>query len=206
MVATIYLIRHGEPEGGATGRYLGWSDPPLSACGRRRMEGVAAALAAAVPPPGLRAVYSSDLQRAAESAAIVGAPPALTPIVVHGLRERNFGTWEGLTLAQIRARRPKEYEAWGKKPWAFKPKGGEGVNALAARVLAAFGKIRKSHPDGPVAVVAHGGVIRVFLGDCLGMPVENLFRIAQEHGAVNVVEFHEETPVVCLVNGVAFAP
>lgn len=201
MVAILYLIRHGEPEGAGEGRYRGWSDVPLSAAGRRQMDRVAGLIAHDAPPAGLRAVYCSDLQRAVVSAGIIGDAVGCAPIRVPGLRERNFGIWEGLQLDEIRERHPAAYEAWGKDPWAFRPVGGEDAPVAAARVLDAFRGILHAHAEDAIAVVAHGGANRIILAHCLGMRLEHIFRIGQEYAAVNIVEFREGTPVVRLVNG-----
>jgi probable phosphoglycerate mutase len=146
-------------------------------------------------------VYSSDLRRAVESAEILGGRFGIAPVQVPELRERNFGSWEGLRLADIRERHPAEYEAWGRDPWAFRPDGGEGGPDVAARILPAFARLREAHATGPIAVVAHGGVNRIFLAHCLGMPLENLYRIGQAYAAVNLVEFHGGHPVVRLIDG-----
>jgi len=61
------------------------------------------------------------------------------------------------------------------------------------------------HPftNSPIQIiVAHGGVNRIILCELLGIPLENIFRIEQEHGAINIIEFHDNYPVVKLVNGV----
>jgi probable phosphoglycerate mutase len=201
MAATLHLMRHAEPLGAGEGRYLGWLDRPLSDEGRRQMAALAHALAADAATPRWEAVYSSDLQRSVESAAILGERFGLAPVPVPELRERNFGRWEGLRLAEIRERHPEAYAAWGRDPWAFRPEGGEGGPDLAARTLPAFARILAAHPAGPVAIVAHGGVNRIFLAHCLGMPLENLYRIGQGYAAVSLVEFHDGHPVVRLLDG-----
>jgi alpha-ribazole phosphatase len=197
--ATLYLIRHGEPEGAAAGRYLGACDVPLTGRGRRQMHEVAAALAGA----GLRAVYCSDLARSVESAAIVAGLHRLEPVVVPALRERDFGAWEGLTWDEIQAHDPAGAERWARDPLAFRPVGGEDLCAVEERVVPAFAWVASGHPAGAYAIVAHGGVNRVLLARFFGLPRENLFRIAQDHAAVSVVAFHGGLPVVQALNASA---
>lgn len=196
MAATCYLIRHGEPEGAADGRYAGSWDVLLSARGRRQMHAVAAALAGA----DLLAVYCSDLARSRESAAIVASLHRREPRVEPALRERDFGVWEGLTWEEVRAQDPAGAARWAEDPLAFRPAGGEDLGDVERRVLPAFDRIASGHAAGAYAVVAHGGVNRVLLARILGLPRENLFRIAQDHAAVNVVTFFPGAPVLRALN------
>ena len=70
------------------------------------------------------------------------------------------------------------------------------------RVIRALDLVLRNHGGGNIAIVAHGGVNRIILCHLLGIPLENIFRIEQNHGAVNIIEFWEKYPVVKLMNGV----
>lgn len=226
MVTTLYLIRHGATDGNGTARYKGSIDVPLSAKGveqiRRTSLFVKVHLGNIASPayqsylrdihgksPGtseavhgsLQAVYSSDLSRAMKSADIIAEPHGLKPIVVTDLRERHFGIWEGLTFKEIEERFPREFEAWAGNPLRYSPPEGESTMGVSERALAVLGDVLKQHRGAAVAMVSHGGVNRVILCHLLGMPLENLFRIEQDHGAVNIIEFWDEYPLVKLMNG-----
>jgi alpha-ribazole phosphatase len=181
----VYLVRHGEVEHAAEGRFFGHTDVALSATGRLQV----AALAVQLAPEKLDAVYASDLQRARDSAAPLAGTRGLTPVVVPALREMAMGRWEGLTFREIRDRDPEAVSAWFAKLESFPFPGGESLQDLRARVMPALGEILGRHPGGRVAVVAHGGTNRVILAEALGLPLGNLLRLAQDYAAWSVVEY-----------------
>lgn len=163
----LYLIRHGETEGNRQGRYIGWADPPLTPGGQQQ----AASLAQRLAGPPIRAVLSSDLSRAMETARPIAAALGLTLQPHPGLREANFGAWCGLTYEEIRQREPERIDAWLGDPERHAPPGGETLAELRQRALAAL----PSH--GPAAVVSHGGTLRAILAHFTRRPFWD-FRLA----------------------------
>ncbi len=156
------------------------------------------------PEPVLSAVYSSDLRRAFKSAEIVAGCHGLQAVAVPDLRERSFGVWEGMTFTEIRERYPSEFESWAGNPLKYHPVGGESTHEVRDRVVPAIEGTLQGHSGKNIAVVAHGGVNRIILCHFLGMPLKHIFRIEQDHGAVNIIEFWERYPVVKLINGVPY--
>jgi broad specificity phosphatase PhoE len=154
-VTTILLVRHGETDWNLERRVQGHTDRPLNATGRAQAEALADELA----DERLDAVYSSDLARAYETARLVAARHGLPVVLVPELREKDFGTWEGLTDEEIRLRFPDAApgRVWGDA---------ETYEAMSARVLGALQRIASEHPDGRVLVVAHGGPVRSVLIHC----------------------------------------
>lgn len=204
MVTTLYLIRHGETEGDDVKRYKGSIDVPLSAKGEEQIERTAGFINESLKTfnAALRAVYSSDLIRAVRSAGIIAKGSGLQPVVVPELRERNFGLWEGMSFDEIKEKYPDEFGAWAKDPLRFSPMGGESTIEVKDRVIRALEKILGRHSGDAIAVVGHGGVNRIILCHIMEMPLENIFRVEQDHAAVNIIEFWDEYPVVKLINGV----
>jgi alpha-ribazole phosphatase/probable phosphoglycerate mutase len=215
MVTVLYLIRHGETEGAEKRRYKGSIDVPLSKNGIRQMEQVSEYIVeenkyfSNPPSPTflkggkgglLTAVYSSDLQRAIKSAELIAKPHSLNPIIVPSLRERNFGTWEGMSFDEIREKNPQEFDSWAANPLRFSPMGGESTVEVKERVIDALDKILNTHEKQQIAIVSHGGVIRIMLCHFLGIPLENIFRVEQDYGALNIIEFWDKYPVVKLMN------
>jgi alpha-ribazole phosphatase/probable phosphoglycerate mutase len=194
MVGTLYLIRHGSTEGDGKTRYKGSLDVPLSPAGEKEIEKTAEYVNAMLEASGreLSAVYCSDLSRARRSAEIL--------IVVEKLRERNFGQWEGMTFDEIKERWPDAFRAWAKDPLSHSPLDGETTVEVSERVNGALDEILENHDGEAIAIVAHGGVNRAMLCRFMGVPLENIFRIEQDHGAVSVVEFYDGYPVVKLLN------
>lgn len=200
MVKTLYLIRHGHTVGGDEKRYKGSIDVPLSEKGIEQMrrnseffKGIS-----------LSAVYSSPLSRALKSADIIAETYGLRPVVVPDLRERSFGIWEGMSFNEIKERYPEEFEAWAANPLKYSPIGGESTIEVRDRVARVLEDILSNHGNEKIAIVAHGGVNRIILCHVMGIPLENIFRIEQDYGAVNIIEFHDRYPVVKLINGVFY--
>lgn len=195
--ATVWwLIRHPEPAACANGRCYGSLDIPLSPEGFRHAHAIAAALAA----EPFAAIYSSPLQRCAETARILAAGRACPLETVDALREIDFGAFEGRTYEEIAALDPAAYRQWMEHPTQAHFPGGESFHHMRSRVLSTARGLLARHCGTSLALVTHGGAIRVILADALGMPPGNLFRIAQRHGALNRIRYLEGVPVVELVN------
>jgi broad specificity phosphatase PhoE len=173
-VTTLLLVRHGETDWNADGRLQGQTDRPLSDYGRRQARQLADALAA----EKLDAVYASDLARARETAEIVAARLRLPVVLDPDLREKDWGTWEGLTAVE---RERVEFV-------------GESTEAHQERMLRALRRISERHADGgSVLVVTHGGSMRRVQTAALGMAlpvVENCGRwlCSYEGGAFRAVD------------------
>ncbi|HJU36658.1 MAG TPA: histidine phosphatase family protein [Gaiellaceae bacterium] len=138
---TLLLVRHGETDWNADGRLQGQTDRPLSDFGRRQAQQLADELA----DEELEAIYSSDLSRARETAEIVGERLGLPVVLDPELREKDWGTWEGLTAVE---RDRVEFV-------------GESTDAHQERMLRALRRIAANHSAGDrVLVVTHGGSMR----------------------------------------------
>ena len=154
-MADLLIVRHGESEWNAAGRWQGWADPPLSPTG----EGQAEAAVESLRGLGLEAVAASDLQRARRTAEILAAGLGLGDVHVdEGLRERNVGDFTGLTRDEIDARWPGILAEWRAGRVQQAPNG-EGAEFLE-RVLAALDRVADRYAGRKVLVVAHGGLIR----------------------------------------------
>ncbi|HEV8179511.1 MAG TPA: histidine phosphatase family protein [Gaiellaceae bacterium] len=173
-MTTLLLVRHGETDWNADGRLQGHTDRPLSEFGRRQ----ARQLAGDLEDEEFEALYASDLARARETAEIVGERLGLPVVLDRDLREKDWGTWEGLTAVE---RDRVEFV-------------GESTEAHRERILRALWRISERHPGGGrVLVVTHGGSMRRVQTETLGMAmpvVENCGRwaCACENGAFRPVD------------------
>ena len=160
MPTTFYLIRHGETDWNLAGRWQGHTDIPLNQDGRAQARRLAARLRA----DGVRfqAIYSSDLQRAWETASAVGAALDLAPRPLPALREINVGSWSGLTSADVRAQDGETYARYQSGEDVARG-GGERFLDLYTRVVAAVEQLAGQHPDRTLALVTHGGPVRALL-------------------------------------------
>jgi len=155
MTTRILLVRHGESEWNASGRWQGWAESPLSDLGRRQAFEAASAVGA------VDAIVASDLERAVETALIVSETIGVGPVVTEpGLRERDVGEWTGLTRDEIEERWPGDLERWRRGELAAPP-GGEQNDAIIERYEAALRRAASTFDGGEILAVSHGGVMRL---------------------------------------------
>jgi probable phosphoglycerate mutase len=160
--ADLVVWRHGRTAWNESGRFQGHLDPPLDPVGHDQARAAAVALNALAPS----AVVSSDLSRAAATAAYLG-----TYETDPRLREIDVGEWGGLTRPEIEARFPDTYAAWLRGE-DVRHEGGETVADVAARVRdAVLARLAASGAAGPLVVVTHGGAARALVVALLGLPV-----------------------------------
>lgn len=172
-MTTLLLVRHGETDWNAEGRLQGHTDRPLNPYGREQAKALAERLAG----DGIGAVYASDLSRARETAEIVGRRLGLTVVIDPDLREKNWGSWEGLTGTE---RERVEYV-------------GETTEEHAERIIRAVRRIAERHPDERVLVVTHGGSVRRIQAAVYGMAlpvVDNcaVWSLAHESGVFRAID------------------
>ena len=164
----VLLVRHGETDDNAADRFQGRIDTPLNERGREQSRALAAALAG----EGLRALYSSPLARARETAEIVGARLGLAPVYDARLMEADAGDWSGRLYTEIVAGQPGAFDAWRARDPGFRFPGGESVAEQAERVAAALLDVAAGPL--PALVVAHGGTLRAVEGvDAPGGAIAN---------------------------------
>ncbi len=180
---TVFLLRHGDSRQDEVKRYIGHADLPLNAEGRGQALNRQQELAA-IP---FQRIFCSDLSRSHETACIIaeGRNEPVQPL--HKLREISLGGWDGLTFNEVRRFYPGEYEKRGADMVYYRPPGGECFADVAARVIPLFDEIVRS-TSGNVLIVGHSGVNKVILCHILGMPLENLFRMRQDYGCLNVID------------------
>lgn len=189
--ATLVLLRHGETPLTPQKRFSGsgGSDPSLSAIGREQAERAAVALARRGT---IQAVVSSPLARTRETAAIVAARLALPVTVDDGLRETDFGAWEGLTFGEVRERHPEDLNAWLASPDAEPTGGGESFATTAVRIAAARDRLVAAHAGRTVLVVTHVTPIKTFVRLALGAPPESLFRMELSAASLSAVAYYAD--------------
>lgn len=185
----ILLVRHGETEWNAERRVQGHTNSALSARGRRQAEAVAARLARTP----LTAIYSSDLSRALDTAALIAAPHGLTVTPVPGLREKSYGVWEGLTEAEIQAASPDGWRRYHvERELDYAIPGGETWEQVRTRILNVLHLILADHPQpqDTVALVGHGGSLRPLILDALQSPLKALLHLRLDNTSLTLLDYH----------------
>ena len=195
----LLLVRHGETIANREYRYIGVRDDPLSTHGQTQAVQLAEALA--VLP--VAAVYSSPLQRAYQTALAIAARHTLEVQTVDELCECSFGTWEGLSRAEVIARSPEDAQhlsAW-ERDTAISPPEGESFEALRQRVCTAVNRLAQLHPGQTIALVSHVGPIKILLCAALDAPTSSIFRIFLDPATISVVDWRDRGPsTVRLIN------
>jgi broad specificity phosphatase PhoE len=165
-VTRLIVWRHGNTDWNADERVQGQTDTPLNALGRQQAADAARVLLAMRP----EAIVASDLVRASDTAAALASISGLTVSYDKRLRERFFGAWQGLTMADVAVQRPEEYARWK----AGRPVGAdvETLDDLGSRVASA---LQAAAGLGDTVVVAtHGAAARQGIGHLLSWPLETL--------------------------------
>ena len=188
----ILLFRHGETANSKEVCFNGHYDVGLSKRGQKQFQHWADIL----KQETFNAVYSSDLQRTRKSAQFIGQQHGLEPVSYFELRELSFGTWEGMSVAEVERTYPGQMKERMESVATFQADGGETYSQLQARVIPKFEEIVARHPNDQIVMVCHGGVNRVILGHLLGIPIDKIFRIHQDYAALNVIQYYDQEPVV----------
>jgi broad specificity phosphatase PhoE len=169
----LYLVRHGQTDWNLEGRWQGHADVPLNMQGRQQAVQIASALA----DTGLAAIYSSDLQRALDTAQVIAAATGLQVRIDPRLREINQGEWQGMLATDIEARYGELLRQRKVNPLSVAPPGGESVQQVRDRVVAAIEAIRQHHPHQRVAVVSHGFALAMVQMHYLNYPLSQVWSL-----------------------------
>ena len=187
MRTLLYLLRHGATEANLVqparlqGRH---QNPPLAPAGVRQAELTRDFLA-------IRAIdhiYTSPLQRALQTAAIIAAPHGLKPVVVEDLTECDIGRWEGLDWQSIRNRESDNYQRFMSNPAKFGYPGGESFADVHQRAGRALEELLRKHEGDSILVVSHHVVNRTFLATLLGLALSQARQVVLDNCGISVVE------------------
>ena len=196
MAERLILIRHGDLGERFRGRYIGRTDAPLSAEGRRQAEALAGPLARL--PDGASLVVS-PLRRTCETAGIaLGRDAHFT--VDPDLREIDFGRWEGMSFAEILADDPTAVDRWAALAEDFTFPEGESIGNFRRRIGKAAGRIA-ADPAGTVVAVTHGGVIRFLICHFLGLPDRAHLLFDVQPASLSEIRIDGGRGVLTLLNG-----
>ena len=178
----LWLIRHGETVWARLGRHTGHTDVPLTEIGRAQ----ATALGPRLAGLPFATVVTSPLTRAAETARLAGFDGGLT--LDPDLREWDYGDDEGRTTLEIRAERP------GWTIWRNGVRGGEAIEAVAARADRVIARARTQ--EGDTLIFAHGHVGRILAARWVGLPPSAGARLALATATISILGWERETPVI----------
>ena len=194
----IVLVRHGQTVWNREERFRGRADIELDEFGRKQAQVTARYVAARWP---VVAVYASPARRAMQTADAVAQAQGLTVQPLKGLIDIDFGEWQGQLASEMAERYPELFQTWVDMPHKMRFPGGEGLDDVRRRLVAALDQVVARHPEHTVALVAHTVANRVLLCAVLGLGNEHFWRLRQDTCAVNVFDVEDNgTYTIGLLN------
>jgi probable phosphoglycerate mutase len=189
---TLILVRHGQTPHTKDKKFsgLGGDDPGLDAEGRAQVRATADWIAALADE--IDAVVTSPLRRTRETAEIIAGVLGKEVEVEEGLAEAAFGTWDGLTFAEVRDHHPDDLEAWLGSTDVAPTGGGESFVDVDRRVRRTRDRLLAAHPGQVVLAVSHVTPIKLMVKLALGAPLEALFRMELAPASVTVVSWYPD--------------
>jgi broad specificity phosphatase PhoE len=192
----IVLVRHGQTAWNREVRFRGRADIPLDRFGLKQAEATGHYVAVRWP---VAAVYASRMGRAMQTAEAIARAHGLRAQSLAGLLDIDFGAWQGLSPDEVARRYPDLYQAWLEAPHTVHFPGGEGLDDVRSRVLAALDQVVAGHQGQTVALVSHTVVNRVLLCAVLELGNEHFWRLQQDTCAVNVFDVAEDATCTVVV-------
>jgi len=201
-VTRLLLLRHGRTAWNAQGRYQGQTNVALDTAGR----GQARLLADRLRHEDIDALYASDLQRAWETAQAVSRVQGLSIEPEPRLREISFGAWEGKTHNEIEEHEAEALHQWYADPVHTSPPGGEMLSGVVERVRAAYEDLLELHEDDTVAIVAHGGTLRVLLCIALGLQPSHYWQFNIHQASISELTACQQGAILNVLNNTSHLP
>ena len=193
----IYIARHGETTWNAEGRIQGWSDPELSPLGYSQ----SLSLLEHLKESPLRAIYSSDLQRAYLTAEPIARHLGLPILRQTELKEIGFGILEGKNLFQFDEELKDEWNRFKDDRFSYRIPGAENYADVANRLKPFMERILNQHEDEEILIVGHRVVNRLLIGMFLEFPLEKTLKIEQTNDCLYLIERNEKIRVFHYLNG-----
>ncbi|MFM9967184.1 MAG: histidine phosphatase family protein [Burkholderiales bacterium] len=185
----VILVRHGETEWNREGRIQGYhANSNLTETGHAQARAVAARLAG----EGIDALYASDSGRTMQTAQPIATATGLALSQDIGVRERNYGIFEGYTFAEVEKVFPAEFEKYRVRDPHYSIEGGESAIQFRDRIVAAFGEIARRHIGKRSVVVTHGGVIGSMYRVATEQPLDAPRVYTTRNASVNRFKFEGE--------------
>ena len=195
MTTKIILIRHGQTDGNAKKQYCGMLDLGLNQNGRLQVE----KLGCRLKKDSIQMIYSSDRKRALESARIIFKGRRINKIA--GLREINFGIFEGKNHQEIRETNADIYDRWLIDPYNTAVPESENLPDFQERVTRALEKIILANANKTVAIVCHGGTISIVLSRINGS--KNFWELIPGSASLNIIEYVNSKAKITLFNDIS---
>lgn len=194
LMTHLILIRHGQTDWNLNSVCQGQQDIPLNEAGLAESRALAAHLAATQ----IDVMVASDLERARQTAEVVNQHHNLPIQYDARLREMHFGEWEGQPFEALKKAYPHYLSYWLFDP--VDPPGGEHISQFARRVYALYDDIIEQHAGLRIALIGHGGALKLIICRALGMPVEARWQLRMGNTAVAEIDIRDEGGILTRYN------
>jgi len=195
-MTSIYLVRHGQTAWNKEEIFRGRADIPLNETGLKEAE------LAAEYFRGLKIdhIYSSPLSRAYQTAEKIPGVCSLEVQRLEGLVDMSFGSWEGRPLDEVKRENEELYRLWRESPHLAHFPGGEGLDHVRNRSMAALEALLRLHPEETLILVSHRVVNKVLICAVLGLDNSHFWQIGQDTTAINLIHYRHGKFVLALMN------
>ena len=192
----LYLIRHGESEWNILSKVQGQSNARLTKKGIEQATKAAKRLS----EEKIDAIYSSDLDRAYDTAKIIADKLNLKVKKLQELREIRFGVWEGLTSSEIQDKYKNEHVIWMTEPHKLELPQAEKLIDVQERMLKSVNEIMRDNEDKNVLIVSHGSAIKALILGILDIDLSGYNKISIGNVGLTIIEYRDYSPVIRVLN------
>lgn len=195
-MTSIYLVRHGQTAWNKEEIFRGRTDIPLDETGLKQAELVGQYF------KGMKVhgIFSSPLSRAWQTAEKVAELHSLKVQPLQGIIDMSFGNWEGRPHQEIRESDSKPYRQWVETPHLVRLPGGEGLDDVGVRAMAAIEEVIRDHPGKTLILVTHRVVNKVLICGILGLDNSHFWQITQDTTAINLIQYRNGKYILSLMN------
>ena len=196
MMTSIYLVRHGQTAWNKEEIFRGRTDVPLDETGLKQAE-LAGQYFKGIE---IHAIYSSPLSRAWQTAQKIAQIQTVKVEPLGGILDMSFGDWEGHAHQEIRKMDNETYRQWVESPHLVKLPGGESLDDVRGRAMAALEEVLRKHSEKTIVLVSHRVVCKVMICAILGLDNSHFWQIAQDTTAINLIQYKKGKYILSLMN------
>ena len=195
-MTTVYLIRHGQTAWNKEEIFRGRTDVPLNEIGLREAELAGGYL----KDKEIHVIYSSPLSRAWQTAQKIAQFHNLEVQPLNGIIDMSFGRWEGHSLQEIQKNDGELYRQWREEPHRVRIPGGESLDEVRIRTMAALEEMIQLHPEKTLVLVSHRVITKVLICGILGIDNSHFWQIGQDTTAINLIQQRNGKYILSLMN------
>jgi len=195
-MTSIYLVRHGQTAWNKEEIFRGRTDVPLDETGLKQAE-LAGEYFKGME---INAIYSSPLSRALQTGQKIAQFHNLKVQPLLGIIDMSFGDWEGRQHQEIREKDSKTYRQWVEEPDLVRLPGGEGLDDVRVRSMAALEEVIRKHPEKTLVLVSHRVICKVLICAILNLDNSHFWQITQDTTAINLIQYRKGKYILSLMN------